>query len=321
MSTRDPYQAGSASRVGRKRTVGQYGQACLPCFKNKSKCVRQDKADSCERCIRLKKECSSAESLRKRAIQKPFDAAATIANLKAKVDSLNTLLNEVVESSGSSSALRDILEERQRDKEPLYETRELPISDRTPTTSSDWKLSPDQEQARLSIFRERMLPFLAFVDLPPDLSAQELRDERPLLFQAIMTVTSPSAQERRARGNELKSIITQRTWGGIDTSLDLLLCILTYLCWGYDTFINSVTISSPSRLTQIAMAVAYDLRVDTSGPIGSYLFPSEVISAGLVPSRSRSPEETAQEKLQNKRAILGCFFLSSLCVFALPIMR
>lgn len=320
MSSRNPNQSGSTSRVGKKRTASQYGQACLPCFKNKSKCVRHDNADSCERCIRLNKECSSAESLRKRATQKPSDAAATIATLKAKVDSLNTLLNEVVEGSASPTALREVLEERQQGKEPLYETRELPISDRTPTTSSDWKLSPDQELTRLSIFRERMLPFLAFVDLPPDFSAQKLREEKPLLFQAIMAVTSPSAQEKRVRGNELKSIITQKTWGGIDTSLDLLLCVLTYLCWGYDTFINNVTISSPSRLTQIAMAVAYDLRVNTSGPIGSYLFPGEVMSAGLGPGRSRSPEETAQEKLENKRAILGCFFLSSLCVFALPIM-
>lgn len=320
MSTRNSYQSGSTSKVEKKRSTSQYGQACLPCFKNKSKCVRQNNADGCERCIRLNKECSSAESLRKRSTQKPSDAAATIANLKAKVDNLNTLLHEVVENSASPSALREFLKERQKGEGLLYETRELPISDRTTTTSSDWKLSPDQEQTRLSIFRERMLPFLAFVDLPPDLSAQKLCEEKPLLFQAIMAVTSLSAQEKRVRGNELKNIVTQKTWGGIDTNLDLLLCVLTYLCWGYDTFINKVTISSPSRLTQIAMAVAYDLRVNTSGPIGSYLFPSEVMSAGLGPGRSKGPEETAQEKLKNKRAILGCFFLSSLCVFVLPIM-
>ncbi|KAL4786381.1 hypothetical protein BJX76DRAFT_126509 [Aspergillus varians] len=315
MSSQPSYQSGSTSKVG-KRRAAPYGQACLHCFKTKAKCVRQDNVDSCERCLRLNKQCCSADSLRKRASQKPSDAAALIANLEAKVDSLNTLLHDVVDSSASPTTLREALEERQpeegKGKETVYEKKDLPLRDQTSNNSNDWRLSPDQEQIRLSIFRDRMLPFLAFMELPSDLTAQRLHEKRPLLFRAIMAVTSPSVLEKRARGNELKKLLAQKTWEGIETSLDLLLCVLTYLGWGYDTFVNKLSTSSPSRLTQIAMAVACDLRVNISGPKGSYLFPKEVMVLDKQTRNTRTPPGPDQQNLENMRAILGCFLLSSM---------
>ncbi|KAL6235954.1 hypothetical protein BDW75DRAFT_126097 [Aspergillus navahoensis] len=316
MSSQDSFQSGSTSRVG-KRRAAPYGQACLHCFKTKSKCVKQSTSDSCERCLRLKKECSSADALRKRASQKPPDAgsAAIIANLQAQNDDLNALLHKVVENSASPAALREFIEAQQRErkeKQKAYEDTESPVSFQTSTTSSDWRLFPEQEQTRLSIFRNRMLPFLAFTYLPLDVTAQKLFARRPLFFQAIMAVTSSSIQERRARGCELKRVMIQRTWEGIESSLDLLLCVLTYLSWGYDTFVSKASTSSPSRLTQIAMAVAHDLRVDMSGIKRSDLLPNEVLDLEHQTHDTGNPEISAQQILENKRAILGCFFLSSM---------
>ncbi|KAL4986374.1 hypothetical protein BDW68DRAFT_178788 [Aspergillus falconensis] len=316
MSSQDSFQSGSTSRVG-KRRAAPYGQACLHCFKTKSKCVRQGTSDSCERCLRLKKECSSADALRKRASQKPTDAcsAAIIANLQAQNDDLNALLRKVVENTASPAALHKFIEAQQREgkeKQKVYEETESPVSPQTSTTSNDWRLFPEQEQTRLSIFRSRMLPFLAFTYLPPDVTAQKLFSRKPLFFQAIMAVTSSSIQERRARGSELKRVMIQRTWEGIESSLDLLLCALTYLSWGYDTFVNKASTSSPSRLTQIAMAVAQDLRVDTSGAKCSDLLPNEVLDPEHQTPNTGNPENSAQQILENERAILGCFFLSSM---------
>ncbi|KAL4770282.1 hypothetical protein BDW60DRAFT_192888 [Aspergillus nidulans var. acristatus] len=316
MSSQDSFQSGSTSRVG-KRRAAPYGHACLHCFKTKSKCVRQDNSDSCERCLRLKKECSSADALRKRASQKSPDAgsAAIIANLQAQIDDLNALLHKVVENSASPAALREYMEVQQREgkqKQKAYEETESPMSYQTPTTSSDWRLDPEQEQTRLSVFRSRMLPFLAFTHLSPDATAEDIFASKPLFFQAIMAVTSPSIQERRARGSDLKRVIIQRTWEGIESSLDLLLCVLTYLGWGYDTFVNKASTSSPSRLTQIAMAVAHDLRVDTSGIQRSDLLSNEVLDPEHQTHDTGNPENSAQQILENERAILGCFFLSSM---------
>ncbi|KAL4995107.1 hypothetical protein BDV10DRAFT_196979 [Aspergillus recurvatus] len=316
MSSQDSFQSGSTFRVG-KRRAAPYGQACLHCFKTKSKCVRQGTSDSCERCLRLKKECSSADALRKRASQKPPDAgsATIIANLQAQNDYLNALLHKIVENSELPDALREFIEAQQREgkeKQKAYEETESLVSHQTSTTSNDWRLFPEQEQTRLSIFRNRMLPFLAFTYLPPDMTAQRLFARKPLFFQAIMAVTSSSIQERRARGSELKRVMIQRTWEGIESSLDLLLCVLTYLSWGYDTFVNKASTSSPSRLTQIAMAVAHDLRVDTSGIKYSDLLPNEVLGPEHQTHGAGNPENLAQQILENERAILGCFFLSSM---------
>ncbi|KAL4977351.1 hypothetical protein BDW66DRAFT_158962 [Aspergillus desertorum] len=314
--SQDSSQSGSTSKVG-KRRAAPYGQACLHCFKTKSKCVRQGNSHSCERCLRLKKECSSADSLRKRASQKPADAglAAVIANLQAQNDDLNALLHKVVNNSALPAALRDFVTAEQREakkKQKAYEETKSPAPHQTSTTSNDWRLSPEQEQTRLSVFRNRMLPFLAFTYLSPDVTAQKLFARKPLFFQAIMAVTSPSIQERRARGSELKRVVIQRTWEGIESSLDLLLCVLTYLGWGYDTFVSKASTSSPSRLTQIAMAVAHDLRVDTSGVKRSNLLPNEVLDSGHQTHDMGNPKNSAQQILENERAILGCFFLSSI---------
>ncbi|KAL4900961.1 hypothetical protein BDW74DRAFT_89205 [Aspergillus multicolor] len=315
MSSQD---SGSTPRVG-KRRAAPYGQACLHCFKTKSKCVRQGSSESCERCLRLKKECTSADSLRKRAAQKPSDAgsAAIIANLQAQNDDLNALLHKVVENSGSPTALREFIEAQQRTGEESqkahgHDEREPPPSEHASTTSGDWRLFPEQEETRLSIFRNRMLPFLAFAYIPPDMTAQKLFAVKPLFFHAIMAVTSPPIQERRVRGTELKKLIIQKAWQDIESGLDLLLCILTYLGWGYDTFVNKASTSSPSRLTQTAMAVAHDLRADTSGIKQLDLLPNEVLDPEQHRHDTGLPDDSVQQILENERAVLGCFFLSSM---------
>lgn len=310
-------QIGSTSRVGKKRAA-PYGQACLHCFKTKSKCVRKGGSEICERCLRLKKECSSADSLRKRA-QKSSDETAIIASLRTHNDELYALLDKVVETNASPDVLREIAAERRQheelEKEKAREEEEPPEFDQMSTNSSLWSLNAEQEQTRLVIFRDRMLPFLAFMHIPTGLTAQKLREKKPLLLQAIIAVTAPSIQEKQTRASELKRLFAQKTLEKTESSLDLLLCVLTYLGWGYDTVVNKVSNSSPSRLTQMAMAVAYDLRIKTSGFKGHYLFPSEVMMPDQQTNDTGDSESSTGQFLETERAILGCFFLSSMCVF------
>ncbi|KAL4940706.1 hypothetical protein BDV06DRAFT_17513 [Aspergillus oleicola] len=310
MSSQGSSQHGSTFRMG-KRRAAPYGQACLHCFKTKSKCVRQGNDETCERCHRLNKQCCSADSLRKRSSQKPSDSAAEIAKLKAENDTLTELLQQlpgvsVSDGSGAPMAIRDPV----GGLEGKGKKAAVPNPSTTSTASNDWGLHPNQEQLRLSIFREQKLPFLPFIRLPPETAAQALREEKPLLFSAILICTSPSIQERRARSMELREILAKKTMGGIESSLDLLLSTLTYLGWGYDSFIHDFGTSGPSRLTQIAMAVAHDLRFTLSRPQNSLLFSKEVMNTPQ--GRTKTPEEPVPQILDTKRAILGCFLMSSL---------
>ncbi|KAL4795397.1 hypothetical protein BDV19DRAFT_363077 [Aspergillus venezuelensis] len=311
MSSQGSSQHGSTSRVG-KRRAAPYGQACLHCFKTKSKCVRQGNDDTCERCTRLNKQCTSADSLRKRSSQKPSDSAAEIAKLKAENDTLNELLQRlpsisVADGSGPPMVIRDPV----KGPEAMGKKAAIPDPSATSATSSDWRLHPNQEQLRLSIFREQKLPFLPFIRLHLDTTAQSLREEKPFLFKAIMACTSSSILERRARSTELREALARKTMGGIEASLDLLLSVLTYLAWGYDSFIHDFGTTGPSRLTQIAMAVAHDLRFTLSRPKNSLLFSKEVMNTPNA-TGTKTPEEPVPQILDTKRAILGCFLMSSL---------
>ncbi|KAL4879384.1 hypothetical protein BJY04DRAFT_193832 [Aspergillus karnatakaensis] len=311
MSSQNTYQQGgstSSSQVGiEKRRAAPYGQACLHCFKTKSKCVRQSSLDSCERCIRLKKLCSPADSLRKRSAQKPSNTTATIANLQAQIEDLKRRVPYASESA-SHAALPDLVKRSTGEYEfnkAKSEEKDDHL-DSTPTsTTSDWELSPAQEQQRLRTFRTKMLKFFPFMHLPEGLSAEQLQDDKGFLFRAIMTVTSPSTQEKRARAKELKRELALKSVIDTKTDLDLLLGILTYVAWGYDHFIFSL--QSPSRFTQLAISMAYDLRLNTTK---SNLLPDDALDPN-----QQAPDQVL-ESIESKRAVLGCFMLSSQCVLS-----
>jgi hypothetical protein len=233
----------------------------------------------------------------------------TIAKLQAKIEELKKRV-PFAGGSASLAALPDLVkrpaEEYGDYKAKSEDNDEQLDSTATSITSNEWELSSDQERTRLKFFRDQMLKFFPFMHLPNGLTAEQLREDKPFLLQAIMTVTSPSTQEKRARATQLKRKLAQEAVEYTETSLDLLLCILTYVAWGYDNFIFKL--KSPSRLTQLAISMAYDLRLHNSESKESNLFPNETL-----PHNQQAPE-LAQESLEGKRAVLGCFLLSSQCV-------
>ncbi|KAL5339893.1 hypothetical protein BJX70DRAFT_141885 [Aspergillus crustosus] len=311
MNSQNAYQqqgSTSTSRVGiEKRRAAPYGQACLHCFKTKSKCVKSNSSlDSCERCIRLKKQCSPADSLRKRSSQKPSNTNATIANLQAEIEELKRRVPPAGESATLAtlpSFAKRPAEDYEDYKAKLEEHDDQMDSVASSTTSTEWDLSPDQEQKRLIIFQTRMLRFFAFMHLWDGLTVEQLQADKPFLFLAIMAVTSPSVREKRARADKLKRYLAQETLEKTETSLDLLLCLLTYIAFGYDNFVYKL--KSPSRLTQLAISMAYDLRLHKAMPKESSLFPNETMRP------NQQAFEISQQSLESKRAVLGCFLLSS----------
>ncbi|RFU24274.1 hypothetical protein B7463_g12065, partial [Scytalidium lignicola] len=101
--------------MDRRGLNAAYGQACIQCFKAKTKCVSRPDGDGCERCYRFKKPCYPSESTRRSNAQKNQTSVAKIAQLESKVDNLVSLLQSVIQSSGSSDALRKALENESLD--------------------------------------------------------------------------------------------------------------------------------------------------------------------------------------------------------------
>ncbi|KAJ0426622.1 hypothetical protein BJY00DRAFT_272563 [Aspergillus carlsbadensis] len=303
----------------RKRKAA-HGQACLHCFKTKSKCVKLSSDSSCERCARLKKECEPADSLRKKTSQKTFNADALLAELEENVPGLTAFLYSATENFASSlpPVLSEAIERRRQiqqnmEREREGEGEEKPRVGEIPAPLGYGQLSQEEEQNRLSIFRNRKLKNLAFIYLPSDLTVQQLRKEKPLLTEAIMAITCSSFEEKRFRADGLEKLIRQASTEDTASSLDLLLCALTYVAWGYHHLVKPGM--NHLRLPQLIASLANELCSEK--PL---LFRSDEWSDGVPFSSQRGfdpglPIHSAQQSLEEERAVLGCFIMISICSF------
>lgn len=167
---------------------------------------------------------------------------------------------------------------------------------------------PSPEEC-LTNFRKHMLKYFAFLHLPSD--TQWLRRERPFLFLSIMAASSQSTQTKLALGERIKQILMQRIFLDNDpgaVNIDLLLGLLTFLAWGHDHLLHR-TAAKVSRFTQLAMTLVFDLRLNKPLPDDSNMLP-----IGGNYTTSRGPTRSLEER----RAVLGCFVMSSMFVLAAP---
>lgn len=171
-------------------------------------------------------------------------------------------------------------------------------------------LSTNQEDEWLNSFRSRMLPFFPFINLTPNMTSWYMRQNRPFLFQAIRTVTTFSTQERLVQVEELKRFLSTSALLEVQSNIDLLLGLLTYLAWSTDAFLGRADLIS--RLMMLAISIVYDLRLFKPS--------SPDVQAMMSITRERAEEnsqnpvhETPYGLLERQRAVLACFFLSSKC--------
>ncbi|KAL4780056.1 hypothetical protein BJX76DRAFT_361179 [Aspergillus varians] len=168
------------------------------------------------------------------------------------------------------------------------------------TSSRILDLSPEQ---CLVQFRAHMLKYFAFLHIPGD--AQGLRRERPFLFLCIMAASAQSTQAKIELGEQIKETLTERIFLDNDpaaVNIDLLLGLLTFLAWGHDHLLHG-TAARLSRFTQLAMSLVYDLRLNKPPPEDPNMLP--VGGNCLVPN---GPTRSLEER----RAVLGCFVMSSI---------
>jgi hypothetical protein len=81
----------------------------------------------------------------------------------------------------------------------------------------------------LNTFRNEMSPFFPFITLPPLITAQELRQQRPFLFLCIKAVTSRNTNQQLELGKTIMKQLAERMFVNGERNLDLLLGVLTYV--------------------------------------------------------------------------------------------
>ncbi|KAL2824431.1 hypothetical protein BDW59DRAFT_147644 [Aspergillus cavernicola] len=276
---------------------GPYGLACMHCFKAKSKCVGRPDGDGCQRCHRLKKQCSPSDSIRRRNSQKA--QGSRIAELEAKLDGLFSIIQSGPQAV-SPSTLSQVQQASPTDHPSSSHTMTTPYP--PASYNSPPGASRTAEEA-LVVFRDRMLRFFPFIYLPPTVYAQDLQNERPFLLQVILAITSSTTQERRARTTAIKMKIAQEVVVQNRSNMDLLLGIMAYSAWSYDHYIHGT--ATVSRLMELAISIINNLHLNKPLP------PDNQMMTLLGGTASTSAHGDGQRSMEERRAVLGCFLLSS----------
>ncbi|ROV95570.1 hypothetical protein VSDG_05261 [Cytospora chrysosperma] len=124
-----------------------------------------------------------------------------------------------------------------------------------------------------------------------------------------MAAASKSTQTKIALNQRIKQTLTQRMFldqnpGAVN--IDLLLGLLTFLAWGHDHLLQG-TPATLSRFTQLAMTVAFDLRLNK--PLGE---DSNMLPVGSLNGATCTAPADSARSLEARRAVLGCFVMSSI---------
>ncbi|KAI1306632.1 hypothetical protein F5Y03DRAFT_136079 [Xylaria venustula] len=305
-----------------------YGQACLQCYKAKCRCVPNAHGNTCERCHRLKKRCQPSDSIRSRMARKAEESDSRIAQLESKIETLISAMHSIAGSSESSLNLNQSINEVNSSlltsgltniqanpsrTNSIIADQPTPRSDTAPQDTAPFSaslsgISQIEAEKSLNFFRQRMLPCFPFIGLPPSLTTEQLREKRPFLFQAILTVTTFSTQKRLELAEDLKRTLFTSTLVNVQSSIDLLLGLLTYLAWSTDIFLGRADLIS--RLMVLAISLVYDLRLFKPCQLDVKLFMT-ITQGGPYESDRDTGNETIQDFMEKQRALLACFILSS----------
>lgn len=296
-----------------------------------------------DRCLRLRKVCKPSGSVRRRNAQTtPADASDTrIARLEDKMESLLTAMSSFIASPGTSRPSVNIIQSLDGHSSSSSASRSnsalltsngttlgfnhgstFPMNPSAATSPNSNSMflphhyplpshvpSPNHEDEQINFFRSRMLPSFPFINLTPDMTSWYLRQNRPVLYQAIQAVTTFSTQERLTHVEVLKRLVFTSALLKVQSNIDLLLGVLTYLAWSTDAFLGRVDLVS--RLMMLAISLVYDLQLfKPSSPDIQLMM---TITQGRE-ENSQSPCDGAPyDLLERQRALLACFILSSKC--------
>ena len=210
----------------------------------------------------MNKVCEPGPKQRKkRTVKKP--PVSKNAKLEEKLDGLVTLLKSAthikdplavldtstsfVERRQPIGAIVDSLSDLQRDYagpvRPMTQQSITPsdtpsiYSIATPvqqiSDAAEYEILPSLEEAQLYLDRckREMLNLLPHVVLPPLITSEQLREERPFLWRCIMAVGSRRLSQQRALMDNIRYIISQKMLFEGEKVMDLLLGLLVYISW------------------------------------------------------------------------------------------
>ncbi|KAL4953936.1 hypothetical protein BDW69DRAFT_164202 [Aspergillus filifer] len=279
-------------------------RACTNCVRAKAKCS-PGLSEKCDRCLRMNKECHASPPVRKRRPTR-VKKSSQVQKLEERIDGLVVMLQSAMntntvktpESTNTSNSQLGGLSPGQDAASTSDLTAPSPF---IPPSAA--RVDPAEAEVALDRFRNVFLPNLPFVTLSPSLKEQDLRRDNPLTWLSIMSVSLPHPSLQSALSEETRAIFAREGYVVGTRSMDFLWALLVYVTWDrFHTWAKCPSLS----LVHLAVAIMYDLSLDK--PL-SY-------DAGLglmydVKGMKRAPMPPRAPGLEEKRAVLGCFLVST----------
>ncbi|KAL4732986.1 hypothetical protein BDV11DRAFT_214568 [Aspergillus similis] len=289
------------------------------------------------RCYRMKKDCQPSPPMRRRRVVTKPSGSNRVKKLEEKLDGLFTLLKTTAQAtpgtfstSSVNSALEALVPSTQgssagsvttTDGDHARHTGEATLAG-PPSVSSSGPgstgqqaflihpplvLSADEASSYLDRFRREFIHNLPFLVVSPSTTAQQLYQDRPLLWLGIMTVASTRTAQQIALSKEVRAIFGREAYVEGTRNMDFLLAVLVYTAWDRHYCVDKPISTS---LVQLAIALLYDLGLDkppSQDPAAIIIYEWKGGNKPPRPSRSPNAEEC--------RALLGCFLLSTVPMF------
>ncbi|KAB8226356.1 hypothetical protein BDV33DRAFT_226852 [Aspergillus novoparasiticus] len=263
---------------------------CQNCAKSKVRCVRKsEESDICSRCARLNKQCVYRETGRRfKGFKKD-----------RQIEALESRINELIANSEPTST---------KQSSPGNATCNSNGEEADQTTMdviAQGFLSMEAAQASIDIYRTEMTIHFPFVVIPPQVTAPDLRQQKPFLFLAVLASAAYSNMPlQRLLGKEIKKVIASRMITGGEVSFELLQGMLVFLAWSHYH-------SRPHRYTQflqLAIGLMVELRLDRPPQTKTWK-----TALRFNKEYTLDDEEYIRPSwgLDEQRAVVGCYYLSS----------
>ncbi|GLB04780.1 hypothetical protein AtubIFM57258_010799 [Aspergillus tubingensis] len=269
------------------RPRGRYSngsvRTCQNCARAKIRCIRHGATGSCDRCERLGKECHFPESRSTNGGIKRDSKDKRIDLLEAKVDQLlATSVSPIPRNSSTSD--------------------ESPASTASQSKDAIDKglLTVDAANMLLNEFRATLMPHSPFVVIPPQISAESLRRDKPFLFLTILTATLyDNMPLQRMLEKEVKKKVSDCMIFDGPVSFEVLQGLLVHIAWCQYH-------SRPRRFSQylhLAISIITDLQLDRA--------PEYRLWRTRVNFNPEEHKESVSWGHDERRAVLGIFYFSS----------
>ncbi|KAJ5095926.1 hypothetical protein NUU61_005282 [Penicillium alfredii] len=288
----------------RERNSAPYGQACINCSRAKCKCILFSLGEGCERCTRLGKECRPSPTVRKR---NKGSSSLRLTEVESKLDSLLSALQKTTGSSGVAYTSPDSGLASESDNSPQCHATETPsaaippVIQNSPTKMLFLAPGPSGVADKLlHQFRTENVNYLPFIYIPPHTTSQELARDKPFFWACLTAVLAPNLTERELLFTKIKDTIHQKLLIDTDPSLEILLGIMTFISW--KTYSPKPFINFYSHLL---MGLVSDLGINKAAS------KEQPIMQGFQRAAGGKTETVTSRTLKERRAVLGCFLITS----------